>query len=339
MQTRPNKNHSTHPSDPDQPLVSFIIAAYNEERFITDCVDSCLNQTYPNIEVCVTDDGSEDNTWGRLKANYGDNSRVKLARFSQNKGKVEANNASFKMSAGRYIATISGDDAALTERIEISLNFMKEKRANLVFGKRLFCNEDLDPIPFLQRKVNPRIMTLEGILFTNFCYGPTLFFSREIAEKCFPIPEILLFEDWWIGFIAILYGKIDFLDQYVTKYRQHPNNDVSNINETKRIESMKKDFRRHDSYYQCFMETITAAKGLKNKEKLKKLVLLNRCYRHLFLEDSLFRRLRFLSTVVKNATIDPLLLYTFWLLLAGNRIYFVKRLALYKRLALETRIE
>ena len=59
----------------DTPLVSFLMAAFNEERFVVACVASCLDQTYTPVEVCVTDDGSTDGTWDILQAAFGQDPR------------------------------------------------------------------------------------------------------------------------------------------------------------------------------------------------------------------------------------------------------------------------
>lgn len=48
------------------PLVSIIIAAHNEDKYLDQCITSCIEQTYQNIEICVTDDGSTDNTFNLL---------------------------------------------------------------------------------------------------------------------------------------------------------------------------------------------------------------------------------------------------------------------------------
>ncbi len=49
------------------PLVSIIIAARNEDNYLDQCILSCIEQTYQNIEICITDDGSTDNTLKLLK--------------------------------------------------------------------------------------------------------------------------------------------------------------------------------------------------------------------------------------------------------------------------------
>ena len=88
--------------NPKLPLVSFIIAAYNEESYIEECITSCINQTYSNVEICITDDGSTDNTWNIINKYYSNNpaKNLKIDRFHKNKGKIAAFNNSFAMSSG-----------------------------------------------------------------------------------------------------------------------------------------------------------------------------------------------------------------------------------------------
>ena len=165
---------------PNVPLISFIIAAYNEERFIADCIDSCLAQTYPNIEVCITDDGSTDGTWDILVKNYGNHSNVKLDKFKKNRGKVFAINNSYKNSQGAYIALMGADDVCFENRIENSYHFLRENNCDLVFGKLFYCDEKLSPVNYGQRKIRKNIVTLERVIIDNII-GPTYFIHRNMA--------------------------------------------------------------------------------------------------------------------------------------------------------------
>ena len=316
----------------DKGLVSFIIAAYNEEKYVVECIDSCLTQTHPNIEVCLTDDGSTDKTWETLVRHYQNESRVFIDRFDKNRGKIFAFNNSYKHSSGDYIAVIGADDVCFPHRIENSYAFLIENKCDLIFGKQLYCDVNLSPIDYGQRKFRKTHLSLSRILMDNTCSGPTFFLTRQMAEKCFPIPENLKFEDWWIAFISILYGKVGYMNEYLTKYRQHRDNDNADIDNSHIVSRLKKDFLRHNEYYECFYKEINSNLALKNKERILKLIRLNAVYRNIFMKDALLGRLRLFPDLLKN--ISPSVPFFAGVLLTafGNRIYNLKRLNIYKKL-------
>ncbi|GLP99822.1 hypothetical protein GCM10007891_16760 [Methylophaga thalassica] len=90
----------------NSPLVSIIIPCYNREKYIRDAIDSCLRQTYPNIEIIVVDDGSKDNSVDVVKT-YKD--KVKLI-VQQNGGVSVARNTGLKASNGEFLIFLDSDD-------------------------------------------------------------------------------------------------------------------------------------------------------------------------------------------------------------------------------------
>ncbi|EMR14352.1 family 2 glycosyl transferase [Methylophaga lonarensis MPL] len=96
------------------PLVSIVIPCYNRERYITDALNSALNQTYSNIEIIVVDDGSTDKTLEVLSG-YAD----KIQIISQtNKGVSAARNAGFYASKGDYVVFLDSDDWMSDDLVE-----------------------------------------------------------------------------------------------------------------------------------------------------------------------------------------------------------------------------
>lgn len=88
--------------------VSAIVAAYNEERYITRCLDSLLKQTYKPIEIIVVDDGSIDNTWQVLKEFKQTNPRVRIYR-KKHLEQATARNYGFKKSSGDILVFPDAD--------------------------------------------------------------------------------------------------------------------------------------------------------------------------------------------------------------------------------------
>ncbi len=116
------------------PLVSFIVPAYNVERYVQRAVDSALAQTYANIEVIVVDDGSTDGTWKLLRQRYPDNPRVKL--FQQpNAGPSAARNRAVQQAQGEYVHFLDADEFLWRTKVERSLAlFRQHPETAVVYG-------------------------------------------------------------------------------------------------------------------------------------------------------------------------------------------------------------
>ena len=97
--------------DPD--LVSVIIPCYNQARFLSEAIESVLNQTYPHYEIIVVDDGSTDNT-AKVAASY---ERVR-GLSQKNHGLAAARNAGLEASKGSYVIFLDADDRLLPNAME-----------------------------------------------------------------------------------------------------------------------------------------------------------------------------------------------------------------------------
>jgi glycosyltransferase involved in cell wall biosynthesis len=102
------------------PLVSVIIPVYNGTNYLAEAVESVFQQTYPNIELLIVDDGSTDGTWELIQS-FGD--RVKGLR-KENGGVASAMNRGIVESSGRYIAWLSHDDLFLPEKLSQQVAFL-----------------------------------------------------------------------------------------------------------------------------------------------------------------------------------------------------------------------
>lgn len=234
--------------------VSFLIAAFNEEEYIEECVRSCLEQMGADIEVCIVDDGSRDRTLEILDG-FSKDVRVRVRALERNLGKVAAFNAAYEMSTGDYIALLGGDDANTPGRVRLSLDCLVKNCVDMVYGDYYVCDVDLQPKSI--KKV-AEVFSVEDIVFNNRLSGGTFFFKRALADAAFPIPERLKFEDWWIGFVALSQFSVKRLDQPLIYYRHHGFNDSLG----KVGESLKgRDFSRHDAYYDVFVEYL-AGRGV-----------------------------------------------------------------------------
>lgn len=122
------------------PLVSIYIPAYNCEEHIVRCVDSALNQTITDLEVCICDDGSTDNTLNILQTHYGQHPRVRFVS-QKNGGIGTASNTAVKLCRGFYIGQLDSDDFLEPDAVELCLN---ELRKDLSLACVYTTNRNLD---------------------------------------------------------------------------------------------------------------------------------------------------------------------------------------------------
>jgi glycosyltransferase EpsH len=115
----------------DKPLVSIIIPVYNVEKYLPQCLDSVLGQTYSNIEVICVNDGSPDNS-GAILAEYADkDARIKVIEI-KNQGLSGARNVGTLNCRGDYLMYLDSDDWIDSDTIETSLLNIIDYGADIV---------------------------------------------------------------------------------------------------------------------------------------------------------------------------------------------------------------
>jgi glycosyltransferase involved in cell wall biosynthesis len=102
-------------------LCSIIIPTYNHGKFIERSIECALNQTYPNVEVIVVDDGSTDDTPKRI-ARFGD--RIRYI-WKENSGRGDNRNVGIKQSSGKYIQFLDADDTISSEKLRIQASILE----------------------------------------------------------------------------------------------------------------------------------------------------------------------------------------------------------------------
>lgn len=109
-------NSKTSPTQ-SHPLVSIIVPVYNTEKYLAECIDSIILQTYPNIEIICINDGSTDKSLLVLEKYAKKDSRVKILS-QKNAGVVVARNKAIQKAKGKYILPLDSDDKIAATCIE-----------------------------------------------------------------------------------------------------------------------------------------------------------------------------------------------------------------------------
>jgi glycosyltransferase involved in cell wall biosynthesis len=170
-------NKVTNINDETLPLVSIIIPAYNASETICRAVDSALGQDYPNVEVIVVDDASNDSTCERLET-YG--SRIRLIKHTENRNGAAARNSGVEFSSGELIAFLDSDDEYLSHKISSQVATM----LSLGFSSNdIFCvacdKDDVIEASAKVIKIEARSIFLKEYVFNS----STLLLSKIFFEK------------------------------------------------------------------------------------------------------------------------------------------------------------
>jgi len=102
-------------SENQTPLVSIVIPCFNREQYISDAIDSCLRQSYKNIEIIVVDDGSTDDSVRFIKTKYQNNLKLIVQK---NKGSASARNTGLYACRGQFIIFLDSDDWLSDDLVE-----------------------------------------------------------------------------------------------------------------------------------------------------------------------------------------------------------------------------
>jgi hypothetical protein len=169
-----------------EPVVSIIVAAHNVERYLSQCLDSLVNQTLKNIEIIVVDDASQDHSAEMLEAyrsRYPD--LVRVVTCERNKGLASVRNIGMKVARGRYLGFTDADDWADVRMCELLYQRAQEHDADVVIADAtVFYDDSKTFAPFFDRHIREtldpalgaaafelhrdhRIMLLEPVAWTK----------------------------------------------------------------------------------------------------------------------------------------------------------------------------
>ena len=118
-------------------LVSVLLSTYNSEETLGESIDSLLNQTYKNLEILISDDGSTDSTIEICKKFQLKDERILLFSNKKNIGLTKSLNNLAQKASGSLIARHDADDISLPYRIEEQIQFMKKKKLDAVTTRSL----------------------------------------------------------------------------------------------------------------------------------------------------------------------------------------------------------
>ena len=198
------------------PEVSIITPSYNTARFIKDCIQSVICQSFENWELLIVDDCSKDSSVEIITKFTQEDNRILLIALNENVGAAAARNIAIQKAKGKYIAFLDSDDIWKKDKLEEQLDFMRTNDFAFTFTAYQPISEDGENMYSVISA--PKIMTYRSYLRNTIIGCLTVMIDREKTGD-FQMPNIRSSHDMalWLqimkrGFKA--YGLNENLAQY-----------------------------------------------------------------------------------------------------------------------------
>ena len=222
----------------EYPLISIVIPTYNSEKFLKECFDSVVNQTYPNLEVIIVDGGSTDSTISIIKT-YLSNSNWFL--FESKKGVSRQRNLGLKNVHGEYIFFLDSDDYINEKFIENLYKYLVNNNLDVVTPEIVTARCENNKItetnvfvPKIRNDINKDNFFIDG--YDSLLAGPTKLYKSSLLKDIWFKENLAFGEDYLFNYdVSLKYSfKFDICHDSQYFYRKC-------VNETSLSKRMNKD--------------------------------------------------------------------------------------------------
>ena len=172
--------------------VSVIMPSYNSEKYISESIESVINQSFQDWELIITDDCSTDHTVNIVKSYQITEKRITLLQLNINSGAAVARNNSIKNSKGRFIAFLDSDDKWLPTKLDKQVNFMIKNKLFFTYSGYIIVNE----VGKIKKTVKgKKRLTLKHMIRNNYVHCLTAIYDSHGLGKML-MPKLRKRQDW-----------------------------------------------------------------------------------------------------------------------------------------------
>lgn len=206
--------------------VSIITPTYNAAAFVSQTIDSILNQSYENLELILIDDASTDGTRDILQNYKNKDPRIITILLDENIGSGVARNHGIEKATGRFIAFLDSDDYWHKDKLNNQIEFMHNNSYTFTYTRYAFIDES--NVLLKESNVAPKRCGYLRLLLQNCIGCSTVMVDMQQLEKEY-MPDLRNRQDWglWLKYIRKS-GKAYRLQESLTYYRLRKNSISSN---------------------------------------------------------------------------------------------------------------
>lgn len=223
--------------------ISIVLTSYNYEQYISECIQSVINQTYTNWEMVIVDDGSTDNSIDIIKDFCAKDNRIKLFTHqnNENKGLQKTLKYGIEIADTEWITLLESDDILSPDYLEKKAQVIKHNNnINLIFNEcEIFGDaKRIERISRSMKRTSKKLSKRKfpaNMFYDFYCDNNIFTFSSVTVKKSdllkidFDTPIDCLL-DWWIYIQLAHLNNFYYIPSKLTKWRLHPS---SYINKSK----------------------------------------------------------------------------------------------------------
>jgi teichuronic acid biosynthesis glycosyltransferase TuaG len=228
------------------PFITVIVPIYNGEKYLSETVQSVIDQTYDNWELILINDGSTDKTASIINDFVGLDRRIKKITIPESSGgPAYPRNLGLDLAKGEYVAFLDADDLWATQKLALQIDFLTYAKADMVHCGGITINALGEKIGNVESFKKHRFFKFflgnsVALMMNNPIILSSSLISKSEIFKFREDKDLEAVEDWFLWIESYLSGKkIRMLNKNLMSYRSHDESISKMLDEVQFLRSFK----------------------------------------------------------------------------------------------------
>lgn len=260
--------------------IEILMATCNGGAFVREQIESIQAQSWSDWRLLVSDDCSADDTVAIVEEMASCDSRIFLVGKGVRHGSAQAN---FRwlvaQSSARHVMFADQDDVWLPGKVELTRARMLELEEEAASDVPCLVFTDMKVVDAALREISPSFWhfshlepsrtQFRRLIVQNVAAGCTMMVNSALVRRMKQVPaeQFMHVHDWWAMLVAAAFGRIDFIDEPTSLYRQHADNSIGAVRysvtkislaEDRRL-SIERRFRQAQSFLEVYGDELPRA--------------------------------------------------------------------------------
>ena len=207
----------------NSPKISVLMPAYNADKYISEAIESILNQTFTDFEFIIVDDSSTDKTWEIIQEYAKKDDRIIALQNEVNSKICITLNNGIAIAKGKYIARMDADDWSYPDRLEKQFKFMEENPEIAISGGTMeICDEKMNVLNKRIYNLTDKEIRKKLFRYSPFSH-PLIIYKTKVAKKIHGYNgRFYVAQDYDFYFRMGMLGKFGNIKNVLLRLRTHP---------------------------------------------------------------------------------------------------------------------